>query len=72
MYYEQGEFPMIDEVLDIRRVLSREISFSNWWQLFRTAKAYRYYVPSDKKIAMALVPLFISRLTSKIWRIIRH
>lgn len=72
MIYTQDEYPMIDEVLDIRRVLSREISFSNWWQLFRTAKAYRYYVPSDKKIAMALVPLFISRLTSKIWRIIRR
>ena len=72
MIYTQDEYPMIDEVLDIRRVLSREISFSNWWQLFRTAKAYRYYVPTDKKIAMALVPLFISRLTSKIWRIIRR
>ena len=72
MIYTQDEYPMIDEVLDIRRVLSREISFSNWWQLFRTAKAYRYYVPSDKKIAMALIPLFISRLTSKIWRIIRR
>ena len=72
MIYTQDEYPMIDEVLDIRRVLSREISFSNWWQLFRTAKAYRYYVPSDKKIAMALIPLFISRLSSKIWRIIRH
>lgn len=68
MYYEQGEYSMIDEVLDIRRVLSREISFSNWWREFRTAKAYRYYSPSDKRIAIALFPMFISRLSSKIWR----
>ena len=68
MRYEQGEFPMIDEVLDIRRVLSREISFSQWWILFRTAKAYRYYVSFDRRLALALVPMFISRITSKIWR----
>lgn len=68
MCYEQGEFPMVDEVLDIRRVLSREISFSQWWRLFRTAKAYRYYVSFDKRIAIVLIPMFISRLMSKIWR----
>ena len=68
----QSEYPMIDEVLDIRRVLSREITFGNWWQEFRTAKAYRYYSPSDKRIAIALIPMFIYRLNSKIWRIIRR
>ena len=70
MNYEQGEFPMIDEVLDIRRILSREISFSKWWHFFRTAKAYRYYTTSDKRIAIALIPMFVSRLCSKIWRAI--
>ena len=69
MVYTQSEYPMIDEVLDIRRVLSREISFGNWWREFRTAKAYRYYSPSDKRIAIALLPMFFSRLSSKIWRI---
>lgn len=68
MYYEQTEYPMIDEVLDVRRVLSREISFSQWWHLFRSAKAYRYYVSYDKRIALALIPMFVSRLVSKIWR----
>ncbi len=68
MYYEQSEYPMIDEVLDVRRVLSREVSFSQWWHLFRFAKAYRYYVSFDKRIAIVLIPMFISRLMSKIWR----
>ena len=72
MHYQQEEFLMIDEVLDIRRVLSREISFSNWWRELRTAKTYRYYTKSDKRIAIALFPMFISRLSSKIWRTLRH
>lgn len=72
MYYDQAEYPMIDEVLDIRRVLSREISFSQWWHLFRSAKAYRHYVSFDKRIAVVLIPMFISRLVSKIWRSISH
>ena len=72
MYYKQEEYPMIDEVLDIRRVLSREINFGEWWRLFRTAKAYRYYMPFDKRIAIALIPMFISRISSKIWRSILH
>lgn len=68
MMYTQGEYPMVDEVLDVRRVLSREISFGEWWRFFRSAKAYRYYVSFDKRIAICLVPMFISRLMGKIWR----
>ncbi len=72
MCYTQSEYPMIDEVLDIRRVLSREITFSEWWRLLQTAKAYRYYFASDRKIAIALIPMFIHRITTKIWRSIHH
>lgn len=72
MIYTQCEYNMIDEVLDIRRVLSREISLSSWWRLFRTAKAYKYYTPTDKRIAILLIPMFISRISSKIWRTLRH
>lgn len=73
MYYEQTEYPMIDEVLDVRRVLSREIPFTQWWHLFRSAKAYRYYVSFDRRLALVLLPMFVSRITSKIWRgIFRH
>ena len=68
MAYTQGEYPMVDEVLDIRRVLSREISFGDWWKFFRAAKAFRYYVPFDKRLAICLVPMFISRLFGKVWR----
>ena len=70
MYYEQGEFPMIDEVLDIRRVLYRQISPIQWWRFLRTAKAYQHYVPFDKRIAFALIPFFISRVCAKIWHTI--
>lgn len=68
MCYEQGTYIMVDEVMDIKRVLSREISFLQWWRLFHTAKAYRYYVSFDRRLALALVLMFISRITSKIWR----
>ena len=68
MCYTQGEYPMIDEVLDIRRVLSREISFGEWWKFFRAAKAFRYYVPFDKRLAIYLVPMFCSRLIGKVGR----
>lgn len=68
MAYTQGEYPMVDEVLDIRRVLSREIFFGDWWKFFRAAKAFRYYVPFDKRLAVCLVPMFISRLFGKVWR----
>lgn len=68
MAYAQGEYLMVDEVLDIRRVLSREISFGEWWKFFRSAKAYRSYVPFDKRLAVCLVPMFISRLFGKVWR----
>lgn len=68
MAYTQGEYPMVDEVLDIRRVLSREISFGKWWKFYRSAKAFRYYVPFDNRLAVCLVPMFISRLFGKVWR----
>lgn len=70
--YTQGEYPMVDEVLDIRRVLSREISFGEWWHLFRSAKAYRYYVSFDRRLALVLLPMFFNRLISKVWRSLRH
>lgn len=67
MCFEQGEFPMVDEVLDIRRVLYG-MSFPQWWRFFRIAKAYQFYVPFDKRIVLPLIPIFLSRLFSKIWR----
>lgn len=70
MTYTQGEYPMVDEVVDIRRVLSREISFGEWWKFFCAAKAHRYYVSFDKRLLIYLVPMFVSRLCSKVWRIL--
>lgn len=72
MCYERGEFPMIDEVLDIRRVLYREMSIKEWLRFLRTAKAYQHYVPFDRRIAFALIPFFVSRVCSKVWRSIRR
>lgn len=68
MCYEHGEFPMVDEVLDIRRVLYRELSFSEWFRFLRSAKAFQHYVPFDKRVAFLLIPFFVSRVWSKIWR----
>lgn len=68
MCYTIGEYPMVDEILDIRRVLTHEISIGEWWKLFCEAKAYRHYVPFDKQIAICLAPMFISRLIGKVWR----
>jgi hypothetical protein len=71
MHYEEGDFPMIDEVLDIRRVLYGELSLPQWFQFLRKAKGYQHYVPFDKRIAVVLMPFFVSRMCSKIWRSIR-
>lgn len=68
MCYEQGEHAMVDEVMDIKRVLSREISCSEWWKLLRTAKAYRYYVPFDRMPALLVMPMFFYRIIAKIFR----
>lgn len=68
MCYTIDEYPMVDEILDIRRVLTHEISIGEWWKLFCEAKAYRHYVPFDKQIAICLVPMFISRLIGKVCR----
>lgn len=67
MYYEQGEYAMIDEVMDIKRVLSREISFSEWWKLLRAAKAYKYYVAFDRMLALLVLPMFFYRIIAKIF-----
>lgn len=68
MVYTRGEFPMVDEVLDIRRVLYREMSLSQWLRFLRSAKGFQHYVPFDKRIALFLVPFFVSRVWSKVWR----
>lgn len=68
MAYTQGEFPMIDEVLDIRRVLYHELSLSQWLKFLHSAKAFQHYVPFDKRIAIFLFPFFVSRVCSKVWR----
>lgn len=69
--YQDDEYPMVDEVLDIRRILSGEIPVANWWQFFRSAKAFRYYVNFDRRLVLFLFPMFVSRFASKIWRSIR-
>ena len=68
MGYEQGEYAMVDEVMDIKRVLSRELSFGEWWQLLRTAKAYKYYVSFDRMPALLVMPMFIYRIIVKLFR----
>lgn len=68
MIYEQGEYAMIDEVMDIKRVLSREVSIGTWWKLLRTAKAYKYYVPFDRIFALLVIPMCLARMSAKILR----
>lgn len=68
MIYEQGEYAMIDEVMDIKRVLSREVSIGTWWKLLRTAKAYKYYVPFDRIFALLVIPMCLARISAKILR----
>jgi hypothetical protein len=73
MSFWKGEYTMIDEFWDIRRVLSHEISLSQWWGLLRSAKAYRYYISHDRLPTLMMVPVFLCRIVLKIFRsLFRH
>ena len=59
---------MIDEVGDIRRVLSRETGLGQWLRTFRSAGAYKFYRSSDKKLLPWICLMFIRRTAGKIRR----
>lgn len=65
---ETIEYEMIDEVGDLRRVLGRELSLSEWLRAFRKAGSYRFYHKGDYGLIFPLLQMFISRLTDKIVR----
>ncbi len=62
------EYEMIDEVGDIRRVLSRETGLGQWLRTFRSAGAYKFYRSSDKKLLPCICLMFIRRTAGKIRR----
>lgn len=63
--HQHAEYEMIDEIFDIRRVLSREQTLSQWYRRLRSAKAYRYYVTSDLLPTLMLFPMFLSHALGK-------
>lgn len=63
---EKSKYLMIDEVGDIRRVLGREISPTEWLRNMRHAGSYRFYREGDSKLLLWLTLMFIQRSLSKI------
>lgn len=63
-----SEYEMIDEIFDIRRVLSHEQTLSQWYRRLFSAGAYRYYVSFDPLPAFMLFPMFLSHIFQKIIR----
>lgn len=64
------QYDMIDEVADLKRVLSQKISFANWIKSLKNAGSYRYYHTSDVNLLRAIIPMFLYRLGNKLLRII--
>lgn len=62
------EYEMIDEVGDLRRVLGRELSLSQWVRSFSKAGSYRYYRKGDNGLLLPLLQMFLIRFTDKIAR----
>lgn len=62
------EYEMIDETGDLRRVLTKELSFSQWYKKFRDAGSYRFYYKGDTNLIFPLTYMFISRTIGKIFR----
>lgn len=65
------EYKMIDEVADIRRVLSQELNFLQWLREFKNAGTYKYYHSSDKQLLKVIFLMFLNRFTSKLARLIK-
>ncbi|WP_295876862.1 ATP-grasp domain-containing protein [uncultured Akkermansia sp.] len=62
------EYEMIDEILDIRRVLSHEQTLLQWYRRLLSARAYRYYVSFDPLPTLMLLPMFLSHVFQKLIR----
>lgn len=65
---QDTEYEMIDEIFDIRRVLTREQTFSQWYRRLLSSEAYRYYVSFDRLPSMMLVPMFLVHAFQKVIR----
>ncbi len=68
--WDKVEYDMIDETADLRRVLGRELSLSEWRKAFRRAGTYRYYHPVDKKLRPVIWRMFLSRTFAKLRRLL--
>jgi hypothetical protein len=64
------EYNMIDEVGDLRRVLSREISLFDWIKIFHSAGSYRFYESKDYGLILPLLRMFMTRTISKLCRML--
>lgn len=71
LFYPDSEYEMIDEIFDIRRVLSHEQTLFQWWQRLLSARAYRYYVSFDPFPTLMLFPLFLSHVFQKLISIVK-
>jgi D-aspartate ligase len=65
---QDTEYEMIDEIFDIRRVLSCEQTLLQWYRRLLSSKAYRYYVSFDRLPSMMLLPMFLVHAFQKVIR----
>lgn len=60
-----GEYEMIDETSDLRRVLYKELTFLQWIKKFKNAGSYRFYSKGEYKLVIPLLLMFFSRIIEK-------
>lgn len=61
-----SEYEMIDEVGDLRRVLSRDIGLIQWIRSILNAGTYRFYTKGDIRLIIPLIKMFTARTAVKI------
>jgi len=64
------EYEMIDETIDLRRVLYRQLSLAGWIKRIRKAGAFQFYHKDDKRIVPYLVLMVLQRTFNKLGRML--
>ena len=66
------EYEMIDETIDLRRVLYRQLSLAGWIKRLKKAGAFQYYHKDDKKIVPYLLLMVMQRTCGKLSRMVKR
>lgn len=70
--FPKQEYLKVNDIKDIKRVLKHKIPLFRWLREFFGAGSYRFYQNGDRKILLAVIPMFVYYYTSSIVNKICH